>query len=145
MPSRNTLPCALPPVRVPCQSPPASSLRPIAPPLSGKSLSTPVLPLCGHVPSFTPSERNIVTAGVITSRWWLIALCACGTASAPAWTRRPCTDYAVRYDLITLPRFPVLSGPLAYLHRAGYADYVAFLISCQSVGLSEKHAFLNNA
>lgn len=86
----------------------------------------------------TPSERNIITVRVIASRWWLITLCACGFASAAAWSHRFRTDYAVGNDLITLTRLPVLSGPLAYLHRAGYADYVAFLMSCQLVGLFAK-------
>ncbi|EFW53806.1 hypothetical protein SGB_04120 [Shigella boydii ATCC 9905] len=56
------------------------------------------------------SERNIITVGVIVSRWWLITLCACGFASVPARACRSGTDYAVGNNLITLPRFPVLSA-----------------------------------
>lgn len=48
--------------------------------------------------------------------------CVCSTPE----TCRTGTDYAVCNNLITLPRFPVLSGPLADLHRAGYAGNVAF-------------------
>ncbi len=86
----------------------------------------------------TPSERNIITVRVIASRWWLITLCACGFASVPAWTCRAGTDYAVCDNLPALPRFSVLSGPLAYLHRAGYAGNIAFLMFSQEVGLFAK-------
>lgn len=55
-----------------------------------------------------------------------------------AWTCRTGTDYAVGNNLITLPRFPVLSGPLADLHVTRHADKVAFFMSRQRVSLLTK-------
>lgn len=48
------------------------------------------------------------------------------------------TDYAVCDDLPALPRFAVLTCPLAYLHVTRHAQEFAFVVLCQRVGLSAK-------
>ena len=88
---------------------------------------------------------------LIISHWWLASLLICllfcsvqCVSSLPllafiaARSHRSRTDYAVCDNLSALPRFAVLSSPLAHLHVTRHAQEFAFVMLCQRVGLSAK-------
>lgn len=96
-------------------------------------------------------KRDIISPLLIISHWWLASLLICllfcsvqCVSSLPllafiaARSHRSRTDYAVCDNLPALPRFAVLSSPLAHLHVTRHAQEFAFVMLCQRVGLSAK-------